>query len=210
MMSYGASKSIPVFVTIVSVVGALAACSVASSRTGPGKDLQQPSAAARAEHTEVVPISSKETAVVALAPAGIPAPAVVPVVKIVPASAPATKPAAVVIVNEAQSEFAESQQPAPESQAVPESQDLAQMSPSQEEIAKLAATEMGSVSKSGDDAASEHAAAGDLFDLIVESKTQLEMSDSAADSSALSAEPDLSLAPPPPPAIGAASAQGRK
>jgi hypothetical protein len=130
----------------------------------------------------------------------------VPVAK----TAPASKPAALVIVTEAQSEFAESQQPSPDSQAVPESQDLAQMSPSQEEIAKLAATEMGSVSKSGDDAASEHAAAGDLFDLIVESKTQLEMSDSAADSSGLPAQPDLSLAPPPAPAIGAASAQASK
>jgi hypothetical protein len=126
-------------------------------------------------------------------------PVLASVVMTVPASAPASSAASVVTLNEAQSQ-------SPDSQALPESQDLAQMSPSQEEIAKLAATESGSAFKSGEAPASEHAAAGDLFDLIVESKTQLEMSDSIVPSS----QPDLSLAPPPPPAIGAASVQGRK
>jgi hypothetical protein len=157
------------------------------------KEFRQPIAKASAERNEVLPrdtkVATKVTEVVALAPAQIQLPAVGPSVTAV------TEVTEVTAVSEIDAK----------PHAV-ESQDLADLSPTQEEIARLAAAELGSGSKPGDDVSAEHAAAGDLFDLIVEPNSQLELSDSDLPS----AQPDLSLAPPPAPAIRAASAQAGK
>ncbi len=188
--------------------GALSGCTGAPSRTESMKEFRQPIAKASAERNEVLPrdtkVATKVTEVVALAPAQIQLPAVAPEVR--SASAPAVGPSvtAVTEVTAVTAVTAVSEIDA-KPHAV-ESQDLADLSPTQEEIARLAAAELGSGSKPGDDVSAEHAAAGDLFDLIVEPNSQLELSDSDLPS----AQPDLSLAPPPAPAIRAASAQAGK